>query len=122
MKVLYNWLKEFVDLTAPPEDLRTRLSLSGTAVEALEQTAAGPMLDAELTSQVYLELLGGRQKKLSLSPIDRADTLEPGGRTARARPVPLASRLSDAEAAAHADFVDKELGKDAFWKLGSGGS
>jgi phenylalanyl-tRNA synthetase beta chain len=50
MKVLYNWLKEFVDLAATPEDLRTRLSLSGTAVEALEQTAAGPMLDAELTS------------------------------------------------------------------------
>jgi phenylalanyl-tRNA synthetase beta chain len=50
MKVLYNWLKEFVDLTAVPEELRTRLSLSGTAVEALEQTAAGPLLDAELTS------------------------------------------------------------------------
>lgn len=50
MKVLYNWLKEFVELTVAPEDLRTRLSLSGTAVEALEQTAAGPMLDAELTS------------------------------------------------------------------------
>src|SRR5580692_4819583 len=50
MKVLYNWLKEFVDLTAAPEELRTRLSLSGTAVEALEQTAGGPLLDAELTS------------------------------------------------------------------------
>src|SRR6202166_1146220 len=50
MKVLYNWLKEFVELAAPPEELRTRLSLSGTAVEALEQTAAGPLLDAELTS------------------------------------------------------------------------
>src|ERR1700730_1836855 len=51
MKVLYNWLKEFVDLKAKPEDLRARLSLSGTAVEALEQTAAGPLLDAELTSK-----------------------------------------------------------------------
>ena len=50
MKVLYNWLKEFVELTASPEELRTRLTLSGTAVEALEQTAAGPLLDAELTS------------------------------------------------------------------------
>src|SRR6202142_579322 len=50
MKVLYNWLKEFVELTAAPEELRTRLSLSGTAVEALEQTAAGSLLDAELTS------------------------------------------------------------------------
>src|ERR1700716_1565788 len=50
MKVLYNWIKEFVDVKATPEDLRARLSLSGTAVEALEQTAAGPLLDAELTS------------------------------------------------------------------------
>src|SRR5437016_3938639 len=50
MKVLYNWIKEFVDVKATPEDLRARLSLSGTAVEALEQTAAGTLLDAELTS------------------------------------------------------------------------
>src|SRR5271163_3154921 len=50
MKILYNWLKEFVDLTATPEDLRSSLSLSGTAIEALEQTPAGPLLDAELTS------------------------------------------------------------------------
>ncbi len=50
MKVLYNWLKEFVDLTATPEDLRTRLSLSGTAVDALEQTAVGPLLDVEVTA------------------------------------------------------------------------
>jgi phenylalanyl-tRNA synthetase beta chain len=50
MKVLYNWLKEFVDLRVPPEELRSRLSLSGTAIEALEETPAGAMLDAELTS------------------------------------------------------------------------
>src|SRR5579863_1639954 len=50
MKVLYNWLKEFVELTATPAELRTRLSLSGTAVEALEQTAAGPLLDVEVTA------------------------------------------------------------------------
>ncbi|MBZ5644858.1 MAG: phenylalanine--tRNA ligase subunit beta [Acidobacteriia bacterium] len=50
MKVLYNWLKEFVALEATPEELRARLSLSGTAIEAQEDTPAGPMLDAELTS------------------------------------------------------------------------
>jgi phenylalanyl-tRNA synthetase beta chain len=50
MKVLYNWLKEFVDLQATPADLRAQLSLSGTAIEALEETPAGPLLDAELTS------------------------------------------------------------------------
>ena len=50
MKVLFNWLKEFVDLRATPADLRARLSVSGTAVDAIEETAAGPMLDAELTA------------------------------------------------------------------------
>jgi phenylalanyl-tRNA synthetase beta chain len=50
MKVLYNWLKEFVDLQVRSEELRDRLSLSGTAIEALEQTSAGPLLDAEVTS------------------------------------------------------------------------
>ena len=49
MKVLYNWLKEFVEVTLPPAELRSRLSLTGTAVEGLEETQAGPMLDAELT-------------------------------------------------------------------------
>ncbi len=50
MKVVYNWLKEFVDVAAAPEDLRARLSLSGTAVDAIEETAAGPVLDAEVTA------------------------------------------------------------------------
>ena len=50
MKVLYNWLKEFVDLTAAPNDLRTRLSLCGIAVDSLEESPAGPVLDAEITA------------------------------------------------------------------------
>jgi phenylalanyl-tRNA synthetase beta chain len=49
MKVLYDWLKEFADLTLPAEELRARLSLAGIAVEGLAQTAAGPLLDADLT-------------------------------------------------------------------------
>ena len=50
MKVLYNWLKEFVPVTAPPADLRSRLSLAGTAIDSLEESAAGPVLDAEVTA------------------------------------------------------------------------
>jgi len=50
MKVLFNWLKEFVDLKATPADLRARLSISGTAVDAIEESPAGPILDAELTA------------------------------------------------------------------------
>src|SRR5277367_1430044 len=50
MKVVYNWLKEFVDVTASPTDLRARLSLAGVAVDSIEETAAGPVLDAEVTA------------------------------------------------------------------------
>src|SRR5271163_4144567 len=50
MKVVYNWLKEFVDVTASPADLRARLSLAGVAVDSIEETAAGPVLDAEITA------------------------------------------------------------------------
>src|ERR1700730_6150634 len=50
MKLAYNWLKEFVDATASPADLRARLSLSGTAIDSVEESAAGPVLDAEVTA------------------------------------------------------------------------
>lgn len=50
MKVLYDWLKEFVVFTAAPEELRERLSLSGTAVDAIEKSAAGAVLDVEVTA------------------------------------------------------------------------
>jgi phenylalanyl-tRNA synthetase beta chain len=50
MKVAYSWLKEFVDVTAPPSDLRARLSLAGVAIDSVEESAAGPVLDAEITA------------------------------------------------------------------------
>ena len=77
----------------------------------------GALLDAELTSQVYLELLGGRQKKLSLSPMDRAGDSEDEVRLVKIRPCALPSRLSAAEGQAHAEFVAEELGKDALWNM-----
>jgi phenylalanyl-tRNA synthetase beta chain len=49
MKLLYNMLKEFVDVTDAPDALRSRLSLSGLSVDSIEETAAGPLLDAEVT-------------------------------------------------------------------------
>lgn len=50
MKIVYNWLKEFVDVTAAPADLRARLSLAGIAIDSIEDSAAGPVLDAEITA------------------------------------------------------------------------
>jgi phenylalanyl-tRNA synthetase beta chain len=50
MKIVYNWLKEFVDATAPVTELRSRLSLAGVAIDSVEESAAGPVLDAEITA------------------------------------------------------------------------
>ena len=49
MKVLYNWLKEFVDVAMSAAELRSRLSMAGVAIDSVEDTAAGPVLDAEIT-------------------------------------------------------------------------
>jgi phenylalanyl-tRNA synthetase beta chain len=50
MKIVYEWLKEFVDVQAPAADLRSRLSLAGVAIDSIEESAAGPVLDAEVTA------------------------------------------------------------------------
>lgn len=50
MKVLYNWLKEFVGVNASAEELASRLSLSGTNIGAVENSRTGPVLDADLTT------------------------------------------------------------------------
>ena len=50
MKVLYNCLTEFVDLKAAPADLASRLSLAGVAIDSVQESPAGPVLDAEVTA------------------------------------------------------------------------
>ncbi len=50
MKVVYNWLKDFVDVTAPPQELASRLALSGTNIAGVENGAHGAVLDAEVGS------------------------------------------------------------------------
>jgi len=50
MKVLYHWLKEFVAVPIEPRELASRLSLAGVAIDAVEDSPAGPVLDAEITT------------------------------------------------------------------------
>ncbi len=50
MKIIYNELKEFVNVTAAPAELASRLSLAGVAIDSIEETVAGPVLDAEVTA------------------------------------------------------------------------
>jgi DNA polymerase-3 subunit epsilon len=79
----------------------------------------GALLDSEILAEVYLELIGGRQRDFGLSASDPSGSGAPGSGASqqwrpRSRPTPLPSRLTEAEAAAHAAFVGK-LGDAAIW-------
>ena len=50
MKVVYNWLKDFVGVTAPPAELASRLALSGTNIGSVETGVYGAVIDAEVSS------------------------------------------------------------------------
>jgi phenylalanyl-tRNA synthetase beta chain len=50
MKISYNWLKEFVDVTASPEEIASRLALSGTNIAGIENGPPGAVIDAEVSS------------------------------------------------------------------------
>ncbi len=78
------------------------------------RTRHGALLDAELLAEIYVELLGGRQADLGLSPEADTTALAVSHAATAPRPEPLPARLSEAEAAAHQAFV-KGLGKKALW-------
>jgi len=48
MKVLYSWLREFVDVPAPAPDVAARLSVRGFAVEGIEGTGDDAIIDFEV--------------------------------------------------------------------------
>lgn len=85
-------------------------------VDLSARTLHGALLDAQLTAEVYLELIGGRQRGLMLAPVEiaAAATAEIV-RAARQRPEKLASLITTAELEIHAAFVAKELGDKSIW-------
>jgi phenylalanyl-tRNA synthetase beta chain len=50
MKIVYNWLKDFVDVSATPHELASRLALSGTNIAGMENGPHGAVIDAEVSS------------------------------------------------------------------------
>jgi phenylalanyl-tRNA synthetase beta chain len=50
MKVVYTWLKDFVDVKATPDELASRLALSGTNIAGVENGPHGAVIDAEVSS------------------------------------------------------------------------
>ncbi|MGB3241418.1 MAG: phenylalanine--tRNA ligase subunit beta, partial [Candidatus Omnitrophota bacterium] len=50
MKLSYDWLKDYVRLTATPEEIAEKLTMSGSEVEAVHQVGQDRVMDLEITS------------------------------------------------------------------------
>src|SRR6201989_2646389 len=67
------------------------------AIDLSARSKHGALLDAQLTAEVYLELIGGRQRGLMLSPVEIAAAAGEIARAARQRPQKLATLLTQIE-------------------------
>ncbi|HRE61934.1 MAG TPA: DNA polymerase III subunit epsilon [Micropepsaceae bacterium] len=88
---------------------RFNISLAGREVH-------GALIDADLTAQVYLELIGGRQRGLSFAAGagDAGGKMEAASARHGERPAPLAPRLTPEDEAAHKALIAKLKG-DVLW-------
>ncbi|KIN62832.1 DNA polymerase III, epsilon subunit [Sulfitobacter noctilucicola] len=102
--------KRFPGSPASLDALCRRFNIDNTA-----RTLHGALLDSEILAEVYLELIGGRQPDFGLSSANEgSDVSATTHWTPRPRSRPLPSRLTESEAAAHAEFISK-LGGNPLW-------
>ena len=105
--------KRFPGSPASLDALCRRFGIDNTS-----RTLHGALLDSEILAEVYLELIGGRQPDFALSAKPERKSGDASSEwAATPRPTPLPSRLTEKEAAAHADFISK-LGDDPVWRRG----
>lgn len=89
-------------------------------ISLAEREKHGALIDAKLLASVYLELQGGRERRLELTPTRVKTTVAAATQVAYGpRPRPLAPRSTDDERARHREWVEKTLKDKAIWlKLG----
>jgi DNA polymerase-3 subunit epsilon len=84
-------------------------------IDNSRRTRHGALLDAELLAEVYVELIGARQALLGLAEgANGGGEMRASALSIRARPQPLAPRVSAEDRAAHRRFV-ASLGDNAVW-------
>jgi len=85
------------------------------AIDNSHRTKHGALLDAELLAEVYVDLIGARQSQLILAAeIRDARVASYGEIQRRQREIPLAARLTEADRAAHREFI-LTLGDRPIW-------
>ena len=88
---------------------RFKISLS-------EREKHGALIDAKLLAAVYLELKGGRERRLELTSAEMVTAVAAAKQNEYgARPRPLAPRSTEAERELHADFIRKVVKSDELW-------
>jgi DNA polymerase III subunit epsilon len=118
MPLLQNEVVDTLEL-AKEKRPRGRHTLDGLCahfnIDNTRRKLHGALLDAELLSEVYVELRGGRQYGMSLIGDESDQFAIENLPAARQRPVPLVRKISDEERATHAAFVET-LGEKAIWR------
>jgi DNA polymerase-3 subunit epsilon len=83
-------------------------------IDTSRRTKHGALLDAEILAEVYIELTGARQAQLGLAEKAVGAMMQNGVAVTRVRPAPLPVRITEADRAAHRDFI-ATLGNAALW-------
>ena len=86
-------------------------------ISLVERTLHGALIDARLLAEVYLELRGGKERRLDLSSarttVAHVSAVAASGYGPRPRP--LAPRSTEAERAAHLVFLRETLKDRSLW-------
>jgi DNA polymerase-3 subunit epsilon len=88
-------------------------------ISLAEREKHGALIDTRLLAMVYLELQGGKERALDLTPAFKPapmGSLQRPSRDYGPRPRPLAPRSTEAEQSAHRAFVTTVLKDAAVWR------
>ena len=86
-------------------------------ISLVERSLHGALIDARLLAEVYLELKGGKERRLDLSSARSVATQVAAAAAGGygPRPRPLAPRSTEAEQAAHRAFLKETLKDRSLW-------
>ncbi|MFN3584773.1 DNA polymerase III subunit epsilon [Phenylobacterium sp.] len=85
-------------------------------ISLAEREKHGALIDTKLLAAVYLELRGGRERRLELTASAAAGAVHAATRNAYgARPRPLAPLSTEEERAAHAAFIREVVKSEELW-------
>lgn len=133
-RAFVNWELSCIHRVGPPDDrwidtlalAKHRFPGMHNSLDALckrfkislsEREKHGALIDAKLLAAVYLELKGGRERRLELTAAESVTAVAAATQNEYGvRPRPLAPRSTDSERELHAAFIRDVVKSDELWK------